>query len=85
MLDKIVVIGETAWTPATGPIPLIQQNVGFEDAVDLEEGSGDFDEVNVIPTQTGGSSEKRKKNTIGPSLTSKAKKVKGGVVAYMQR
>ncbi|GKV35532.1 hypothetical protein SLEP1_g43788 [Rubroshorea leprosula] len=70
---------------AVGPIPPVQQNVGFEDAVDLEEGSGDSDEVNVIPTQTGGSSEKRKKNTIGPSLTGKGKKVKVGGAAYMQK
>ncbi|GKU92631.1 hypothetical protein SLEP1_g6338 [Rubroshorea leprosula] len=85
MFDKIVVTGETAWTPAAGPIPPVQQNVGFEDAVDLEEGSGDSDEMNVIPTQTGGSSEKRKKNTIGPSLTGKGKKVKVGGAAYMQK
>ncbi|GLT88548.1 hypothetical protein SLE2022_065680 [Rubroshorea leprosula] len=58
---------------------------GVEDAVDLEEGSGDSDEVNVIPTQTGGSSEKRKKNTIGPSLTDKGKKVKVGGATYMQK
>ncbi|GLU16125.1 hypothetical protein SLE2022_325750 [Rubroshorea leprosula] len=38
-----------------------------------------------MPTQTGGSSEKRKKNTIGSSLTGKGKKVKSGGVAYMQR
>ncbi|GLU24054.1 hypothetical protein SLE2022_400210 [Rubroshorea leprosula] len=83
MFDKIVVTGETAWTPTAGPIPLVQQNARFEDAVDLEEGSGDSYEVNVIPTQTSGSSEKRKKNTIGPSLTSKGKKVKLGAAAYM--
>ncbi|GKV45255.1 hypothetical protein SLEP1_g52364 [Rubroshorea leprosula] len=76
MFDRIVVTGEIAWTPTAGPIPPVQQNVGFEDAIDLEEGSGDSDEVNVIPTQIGGSSEKRKKNTIGPSLTGKGKKVK---------
>ncbi|GKV01142.1 hypothetical protein SLEP1_g13722 [Rubroshorea leprosula] len=85
MFDKIVVTGETAWTPAAGPISPVQQHVGFEDAVDLEEGSGDSDQVNVIPTQTGGSSEKRKKNTIGPSLTSKGKKVKVGGATYMQK
>ncbi|GKV37060.1 hypothetical protein SLEP1_g45128 [Rubroshorea leprosula] len=85
MFDKIVVTDETAWTLAAGPIPPVQQNVGFEDAVDLEEGSGDSDEVNVIPTQTGGSSEKRKKNTIGPSLTGKGKKVKVGGAAYIQK
>ncbi|GKU86516.1 hypothetical protein SLEP1_g1028 [Rubroshorea leprosula] len=85
MFDKIVVTGETAWTLVAVPIPPVQQNVGFEDAVDLEEGSGDFDEVNVIPTQTGGSSEKRKKNTIGPSLTGKRKKVKVGGATYMQK
>ncbi|GKV34909.1 hypothetical protein SLEP1_g43242 [Rubroshorea leprosula] len=85
MFDKIIVTGETAWTPAAGPIPSVQQNVGFEDTVDLEEGSGDSDEVNVIPTQTGGSSEKRKKTTIGPSLTDKGKKVKVGGAAYMQK
>ncbi|GLT87390.1 hypothetical protein SLE2022_054760 [Rubroshorea leprosula] len=85
MFDKIIVTGETAWTPAAGPIPPVQQNVGFEDAVDLEEGSGDSDEVNVIPTQTGGSSEKGKKNTIGPSLTGKGKKVKVGGAAYMHK
>ncbi|GLU21505.1 hypothetical protein SLE2022_376390 [Rubroshorea leprosula] len=76
MFDRIIVTGETAWTPAAGLILREQQNVGFEAAVDLEEGSGDSDEVNVMPTQTGGSSEKRKKNTIGSSLTGKGKKVK---------
>ncbi|GKV16925.1 hypothetical protein SLEP1_g27493 [Rubroshorea leprosula] len=49
MFDKIVFTGETAWTPAAGPIPPVQQNVGFEDAVDLEEGSGDSDEMDLDP------------------------------------
>ncbi|GKU88820.1 hypothetical protein SLEP1_g3038 [Rubroshorea leprosula] len=85
MFDTIVVTGETAWTPVVEPIPPEQQNVGFEDAIDLEEGNGDSDEVNVMPTQTGGINEKKKKNTIGPSLTSKGKKVKLRGVAYVQR
>ncbi|GLT65252.1 hypothetical protein SLA2020_376930 [Shorea laevis] len=38
-----------------------------------------------MPTQIGGSNEKRKKNAIGSSLTDKEKKVKSGVAAYMQR
>ncbi|GKV07048.1 hypothetical protein SLEP1_g18858 [Rubroshorea leprosula] len=67
MFDRIVVAGETAWTPAAGPIPLVQQNVGFEDAIDLEEGSGDSDEVNVIPTQTGGSFESYTTTTLSDS------------------
>ncbi|GLT50003.1 hypothetical protein SLA2020_235200 [Shorea laevis] len=85
MFDRIVVTSETTWTSAVGPILLEQQNVGAEDAVDLEEGSGDSDEVNVMPTQTGGSNEKRKKNTIGSSLTGKGKKVKSRGATYMQR
>ncbi|GLT43027.1 hypothetical protein SLA2020_170030 [Shorea laevis] len=85
MFDRIVVTGETAWIPDAGPILPKQQNVGVEDAIDLEEGSGDSDEVNVMPTQTDGSNEKRKRNTIGSSLTGKGKKVKLGGVADMQR
>ncbi|GKV05455.1 hypothetical protein SLEP1_g17465 [Rubroshorea leprosula] len=85
MFDRIVVTSEIAWTPTVGPIPPEQHNVGFEDGVDLEEGTGDSDEVNVMPTPTGGSSEKRKTNTIGSSLTGKGKKVKLGGATYMQR
>ncbi|GLT37450.1 hypothetical protein SLA2020_117670 [Shorea laevis] len=83
MFDKIIVTDETAWTLAAGPILPEQQNVGVEGVVDLEEGSGDSDEVNVMATPTGGSSGKRKKNTIDSSLTSKGKKVKSGDAAYM--
>ncbi|GKU88817.1 hypothetical protein SLEP1_g3035 [Rubroshorea leprosula] len=49
MFDTIVVVGETAWISAVGPIPPKQQNVGFEDAIDLEEGNGDSDEMDLDP------------------------------------
>ncbi|GLT58607.1 hypothetical protein SLA2020_314840 [Shorea laevis] len=84
MFAKIVVTSETAWTPATNRILPEQQDVRVEDAVDLDEGSGDFDEVNIMPTQIEGSNEKRKKNTIGSSIIGKGKKVKSRDVAYMQ-
>ncbi|GKV21860.1 hypothetical protein SLEP1_g31798 [Rubroshorea leprosula] len=38
-----------------------------------------------MATQTEGSNEKRKKNTIGSSIICKGKKVKSGGAAYMQR
>ncbi|GLU06812.1 hypothetical protein SLE2022_238050 [Rubroshorea leprosula] len=86
MFDKIVTTGEIAWTPTTGAV-FPYQDVGevrVEDAVDLEEGSGDSDEVNIMATQTQRSNEKRK-NKVGSSSDPKRKKVKSGGAAYMQR
>ncbi|GLT31124.1 hypothetical protein SLA2020_058850 [Shorea laevis] len=59
MFAKIVAIGETAWTPTIGPILHEQQDVGFEDVVDLDEGSGDSNGVNIMATQTEGNNEKK--------------------------
>ncbi|GKV05523.1 hypothetical protein SLEP1_g17524 [Rubroshorea leprosula] len=50
MFDKIVIIGETAWTSTAGAV-FLDQDVGevkVEDALDLEEGSGDFDESALV-------------------------------------
>ncbi|GLU18102.1 hypothetical protein SLE2022_344200 [Rubroshorea leprosula] len=85
MFAKIVVIGETTWTPATGPIVPEQQDVGVEDAIDLDKRSGDCNEVNIMSTQTEGSTAKRKKNTIGSSITGKGKKMKSRGATYLQR
>ncbi|GLT38437.1 hypothetical protein SLA2020_126880 [Shorea laevis] len=87
MFASIVATGETAWTPAASPFLPEQQHVGVENAVDLEEGSGDSDEPIHLSTQTGigGSSEKRKKNRIESSSTGRGKKVKSGGAALMHR
>ncbi|GLU17289.1 hypothetical protein SLE2022_336660 [Rubroshorea leprosula] len=86
MFDKIVTTGETAWTPAAGAV-FPDQDVGqlrVEDAVDLEERSGDSDDVNIMATPTQRSNEKRK-NKVGSSSNFKGKKVKSGGAAYMQK
>ncbi|GLT26481.1 hypothetical protein SLA2020_015430 [Shorea laevis] len=86
MFDKIVTTGETAWTPTAGVV-FPDEDVGavrFEAAVDLEEGSGDSDEVNIMATPTQKSNEKRK-NKVGSSSNFKGKKVKSRGAAYMQR
>ncbi|GLT47165.1 hypothetical protein SLA2020_208780 [Shorea laevis] len=65
----------------------LDEDVGeirVEAAVDLEEGSGDSDEVNIMATPTQRSNEKRK-NKVGSSSNRKGKKVKSGGVAYIQR
>ncbi|GLT27532.1 hypothetical protein SLA2020_025190 [Shorea laevis] len=86
MFDKIVTTGETAWTPAAGVV-FPDEDVGevrVEAAVDLEEGSGDSKEVNIMATTTQRSNDKRK-NKVGSSSNRKGKKVKLGGAAYMQR
>ncbi|GLU03719.1 hypothetical protein SLE2022_209050 [Rubroshorea leprosula] len=86
MLDKIVTTGETAWTPIVGVV-FPDQDLGevrVEDAVDLEETSGESDEVNIMATPTQRSNEKRK-NKVGSSCNPKGKKVKLGGATYMQR
>ncbi|GLT33662.1 hypothetical protein SLA2020_082280 [Shorea laevis] len=86
MFDKIVTMGETAWTPTAGVV-FPDEDVGevrVETAVDLEEGSGDSDEVNIMATPTQRSNEKTKEK-VGSSSNRKGKKVKSGGAAYMQR
>ncbi|GLT82494.1 hypothetical protein SLE2022_008600 [Rubroshorea leprosula] len=83
MFAKIIVTDETAWTLIVGLILPKQQHVGVENAIDLHERSDDSDEVNIMATQTKGSNEKMKKNTIGSSIIGKGKKVKLGGAAYM--
>ncbi|GLT44279.1 hypothetical protein SLA2020_181860 [Shorea laevis] len=81
MFDKIVTTSEIAWTPAAGVV-FPDEDVGevrVEAAVDLEEGSGDSDEVNIMATLTQRSNEKRK-NKVGSSRNRKGKKVRGSSI-----
>lgn len=76
MFAKIVVTNETKQIPTTIPILPEQHEVGVKNVVDLDEGIGDFDEVNIMVTQTERSNEKGKKNTRSCSIKGKGTKVK---------
>ncbi|GLU09476.1 hypothetical protein SLE2022_334220 [Rubroshorea leprosula] len=71
MFSKAAATGEIALTPAADNL------FPEQDAVDLDEGSGDSDDVNSIPTQSQPiiSNEKRKKTTIDCSIPGNEKQV----------
>lgn len=77
MFSTVVATGDTAFTTATGDI-LPEQYAGHDEPMNLEEGSGDSDDVS-LPTQniSGRSSEKRKTSSINYPTRSAKKLQKG--------